>query len=369
MSFQEDFNNLADNVIGHVRGADKTVKLALTCLLAEGHLLIEGPPGVAKTSLAKVIAQSISGLRYRRIQFTPDLLPSDVTGARMPQPGGGLAFEQGPVFCNILLGDEINRASPKTQSALLEVMAERRVTTDGETRAVGAPFLCIATQNPIEYQGTYSLPEAQLDRFTMKLTMEHPEKQETEREVVAAALARPAAADDPRADDAVGAVVGKAWAAGALDDLGGDRLVSKVVFDRARLVEMIREVHAVYVAPKLVEYVVAIVHKTRDKGEHVLLGASPRGAIALAAAARAYAAAEGRDFTSAQDVVEVAVPVLAHRLIPDPDTWPSSLSVEGFVRSTVERVQPPSQAEAQRGHAEAAEAAAAAAAAAREPGR
>lgn len=327
-SFAESFEDLVGNVAGYVLGVDETVRLALVCLIAEGHLLIEGVPGVAKTSLAKAIAQSVGGLSHRRIQFTPDLLPSDVTGARMPQHGGVLEFEPGPVFCNVLVADEINRASPKTQSALLEVMAERRVTTDGVTRAVGSPFVCIATQNPIEYQGTYTLPEAQLDRFMMRLTMGYPETAH-ECRVVADGLGRMAAVDDATSDGPDGA-----------------RLVGPV-FGRERLIELIRHAHGVYVSGSLQRYVVDVVAQTRG-AEGVLLGASPRAAIALAAAARAHAAAEGRDFTTAQDVKAVAVPVLAHRLIMDADTWAPSDSAADFVQAVLDRVQTPKDSEVER---------------------
>ena len=329
-SFADSFEELVQNVAGYVLGANKTVRLALVCLIAEGHLLIEGVPGVAKTSLAKAIAQSVGGLSHRRIQFTPDLLPSDVTGARMPQEGGVLEFEPGPVFCNVLVADEINRASPKTQSALLEVMAERRVTTDGVTRAVGSPFLCIATQNPIEYQGTYTLPEAQLDRFMMRLTMGYPETAD-ECRVVAGALGRPAAVDDTTPDGPDGA-----------------RLVGPA-FGRERLVELIRHAHGIYVAGTLQRYVVDLVAQTRDaKEDGVLLGASPRAAIALAAAARAHAASKGGDFTTAQDVKEVAIPVLAHRLIMDADAWAPSDAAADFVQAILDRTQPPKESEVER---------------------
>lgn len=174
---RQRFHELLGNIESFIRGKPEAVRLVLVCLLAQGHLLIEDVPGVAKTSLAKALARSIDGASVRRVQFTPDLLPSDVTGVQIyVQASGSFEFRRGPVFANILIGDEINRASPKTQSALLEVMAERQVTVDGDTYAVPDPFLCIATQNPIDHLGTYSLPEAQLDRFLMRIPLGIPRK-------------------------------------------------------------------------------------------------------------------------------------------------------------------------------------------------
>ncbi|ACU72734.1 ATPase associated with various cellular activities AAA_3 [Catenulispora acidiphila DSM 44928] len=293
-SFKIDFDRLEARIRAAIRGNDKNVRFALICFFAEGHLLIEGVPGVAKTSLAKAIAQSIKDIRPARIQFTPDLLPSDVTGSRVYRQGGVLEFEHGPVFNHIVIGDEINRASPKTQSALLEAMAERQVTTDGETRPLERPFMCVATQNPVEHQGTYVLPEAQIDRFMMMLSMEYPTVDD-EVQVVTDELvdAEPSATESSAEPEPV--------------------------VDLARALRMIGQARKVYVAPLLKKYAVEVVHATRNPRAGVWLGASPRGSIALVAAARTHAAAMGRDYTVTQDVKQVAPAVLAHRVLMDPD--------------------------------------------------
>lgn len=281
--FAAAFQRLSDNITRFIHGKDDVVRLALVCLFAEGHLLIEDVPGVAKTSLARAIANSVGAARLGRIQFTPDLLPSDVTGTSVfRQNVERFVFEPGPVFCHILLGDEINRASPRTQSALLEVMGERQVTVDGHSYGVDSPFMCIATQNPIEMQGTYPLPEAQIDRFMMMLRIGYPGRVDEEK-VVAEGLQRhtPAA------------------------------LRPVLSLDEVR--RMIDRVRTVAVAPPLHRYIVDIARASRQDPD-VDLGISPRGTVALALAAQAHAACTGRAYTTAQDVKDVAVPVLRHRL-------------------------------------------------------
>ena len=288
-AFQRQFQELASNIETFIRGKSEVVRLTLVCLFAEGHLLIEDVPGLAKTSLAKAVAKSITGTKVRRIQFTPDLLPSDVTGSPvLNQKTGTFEFREGPVFTNILLGDEINRASPKTQSALLEVMAEGQVTADGEPRQVKWPFLCMATQNPIEHQGTYPLPEAQLDRFMMRISMGYPADVADEAEIIRDGVQR-------RKPEQLSAVM-------QLSDLN----------------TMIKTVQVVHVSPELEEYIAILVRATRSHPD-VRLGVSPRGGIALASAAQAQAAAEGRTFATADDVKFVAVPVLNHRVLLTPE--------------------------------------------------
>jgi MoxR-like ATPase len=287
--FQRRFLEVCKNIDDFIRGKPQVVHLALVCLFAQGHLLIEDVPGVAKTSLAKAIARSVAAATVKRIQFTPDLLPSDVTGVHVfDQATGRFEFRQGPVFANILLGDEINRASPKTQSALLEVMAERQVTVDGDPRSVPFPFLCIATQNPIEHQGTFSLPEAQLDRFMMRITIGYPTELADEVEIIADGIAR-------RTPEELRSVM-------ELDDL--------------RL--MIQAVQDLHVSTELQRYIATITRATRNHPD-VKLGVSPRGSIALANAAQAYAISMGRGFATADDVKAVAVPVLNHRLMLTPE--------------------------------------------------
>ena len=310
-TFQRRFRELAGNVEDFIRGKSEVVRLALVCLLAEGHLLIEDVPGVAKTSLAKAIARSIAGAQVRRIQFTPDLLPADVTGVQVYDPTSGrFEFRQGPAFANILLGDEINRASPKTQSALLEVMAEQQVTVDGVAHAVPHPFLCIATQNPVEHQGTYALPEAQLDRFLMRITIGYPDELAEEVSVVADGLAR-------RRPEELTPVI-----------------------ELAELRTMIDGLRELHVAPKLQSYVATIARSTRRHPD-VRLGVSPRGSIALATAARAYAASTGRVFVTADDVKAVAVPVLSHRLLLTSEARFQKRAPEAIVAEILEGVPVP----------------------------
>jgi MoxR-like ATPase len=282
--FRERFQALSDNIGQFIRGKTEVVRDSLVCLFARGHLLIEDVPGVAKTSLAKAIGRSIAGGVVKRIQFTPDLLPSDVTGVQIyDQNRGVFEFRRGPVFANILLGDEINRASPKTQSALLEVMAERQVTVDGAPFEVPDPFLCIATQNPIEHQGTFSLPEAQLDRFMMCIRIGYPLYQD-EMMIVA----------------------------NGISGYVPEQLSPMMDLEDVRA--MIGIVGQVHVSPALQGYLVRITAATREMAD-VRLGISPRGTIALAIAAQARAASEGRSFVSPDDIKALTVPVLAHRLL------------------------------------------------------
>lgn len=274
---------IIDNVAGFIQGKRDVISLAVTCLLAEGHLLLEDVPGVGKTSLARSIAATL-GMSWHRIQFTPDLLPSDVTGVSIFHQGSAtFEFHAGPVFAHVVLADEINRASPRTQSALLEVMEERTVTVDGVTHPVPRPFMVLATQNPIEMDGTFPLPEAQLDRFLMSISIGYPDL-ESEVRVLA--------------NSHRGLNVDELSAVGSADDI-------------RRMVALARSVH---VDPSVMEYVVRLVGATRTM-PGVRLGASPRGSVGLLRAAQVAAAMAGRTYASPADVQRLAVPVLAHRLV------------------------------------------------------
>ena len=285
--FAERFRAIEANVEKVVQGKHREIRLALAALVAEGHILIEDVPGVGKTMLAKAIARSID-CSFRRIQFTPDLLQTDVTGVNVfNQERGDFEFKPGAIFANIVLGDEINRASPKTQSALLECMEERQVTIDTETYQLGVPFMVIATQNPIEHEGTYPLPEAQLDRFMMRLAIGYPSA-DVEAEILATHGVRSTLTD-------ISAVT--------------DALMVREMIDRAR---------AVHVSQAVRRYIVELVETTRNHPD-VYLGASPRASIMLLRAARALAAAEERDFVIPDDVKALAKPVLSHRVIVTAD--------------------------------------------------
>ncbi|WP_197319152.1 MoxR family ATPase [Saccharomonospora sp. NB11] len=274
---------IVDNVCGVIRGKPELVRLAVAALFAEGHLLVEDVPGLGKTTLARCLARSVDG-RWSRVQCTPDLLPGDVTGVTVyRQKDDEFTFHPGPVFANVVVADEINRATPRTQSALLEVMAERRVTVDGVAHEVPRPFLVLATQNPIELEGTYRLPEAQRDRFLMRLSVGYPDL-DTEVLVVLSDCAGVSA-----------------------DDL-------TPVVDVATLRAVIDDVRMVHLERAVVEYAARLAAATRVH-EAVRYGASPRGSIALVRTAQAVAAMDDRTFVTPDDVKEVAVPVLAHRLV------------------------------------------------------
>jgi MoxR-like ATPase len=281
------FRALVDNVERVIQGKREAVHLALVCLLASGHLLIEDVPGVGKTSLAKAIARSIGGT-WHRVQFTPDLLPSDVTGVSVwNRLSGEFEFRPGGVFANIVLADEINRASPKTQSALLEAMEERQVTVDGVTYPLDAPFMVIATQNPIELEGTYPLPEAQLDRFLMRIEIGYPDR--------AAEVA----------------ILESQTSHVSVEQL-------EPVVTAAEVTAVADAIATVHVAAPLRNYIVDLADATR-RNHDLALGASPRGALALQRAARALAASLGRDYVMPDDVKRVAPVVLEHRLLLTPD--------------------------------------------------
>jgi MoxR-like ATPase len=285
--FADVFAAIVENVEQVIQGKEGAIRLALVCLVAEGHLLIEDVPGVGKTSLAKAMAVSL-GCEWRRIQFTPDLLPSDVTGVNVySRSKGTFEFRPGGIFANIVVGDEINRASPKTQSALLEAMEERQVTVDATTYELPPPFMVIATQNPVEHEGTYPLPESQLDRFLLRIRMGYPDRG-SEIEMLDAH-------GDHSVIDQLGAVAGP-------KDVQGMTAVA----------------HAVHVHPTLKGYLVDLADATRNH-ESLALGISPRATLALQRAARANAASEGRDYVLPDDVKALAGPVLEHRLMLTPE--------------------------------------------------
>jgi len=277
---------IADNINSVVLGKPHVVRLALTALFAQGHVLLEDVPGVGKTTLARAIAATLHG-QWRRIQFTPDLLPSDVSGVTIfNQASRAFEFHPGPVFANIVIADEINRASPKTQSSLLEVMEERNVTVDGVRHPVPRPFLVVATQNPVEMDGTYRLPEAQLDRFLVKLSVGYPD------ELVEIEVLRGATVRSPEALEAV--------------------------TDTATVGEMVRMAQLVHIADPLYAYAVRLAAATRTHPQ-VRVGVSPRGVIALTRAACAYALIDGRGWIMPEDLKTLAEPVFAHRILLSPD--------------------------------------------------
>ena len=295
-TFADGFQAIVDNVERVIQGKTEAVRLAVTCLVAEGHLLIEDVPGVGKTSLAKAMAATL-GCAWHRIQFTPDLLPSDVTGVNVySRANGSFEFRPGGVFANIVLGDEINRASPKTQSALLEAMQERQVTVDATTYGLPTPFMVIATQNPVEHEGTYPLPESQLDRFLMRIPMGYPDR-----------AAEIQMLDLHGGPDAV-----------AIEEL-------RPVTTTERVVAMTEAARAVHVAPALKGYMVDLAEATR-RHPSLALGISPRATLALQGAARARAASVGREYVVPDDVKHLAGPVLEHRLVLTPEATIAGVS-------------------------------------------
>ncbi|HET9260643.1 MAG TPA: AAA family ATPase [Acidimicrobiia bacterium] len=307
--FGRRFDQIVSNVETVIQGKRDVVELMALAMVSEGHVLIEDVPGVGKTQLAKSLARSIAG-EFNRIQFTPDLLPSDVTGVSVwDRNAGEFEFKAGPIFANIVVGDEINRASPKTQSALLEAMEERQVTSDGVTRALDPPFMVIATQNPLEHEGTYPLPEAQLDRFMMRVVIGYPSR-EKELEILDTHGVRSTFHD--------------LQAVASLDDV-------------AELVGIAREVA---VSPSVKKYIVDLIEGTRLHPD-VMLGASPRSALFLQRIARSRAAARGRDYTMPDDVKDLAGPVLEHRLALRPEAQMRGETVASIIQDVMGRIRVP----------------------------
>jgi MoxR-like ATPase len=291
-------------------GKRDALELVLLGFLADGHVLIEDFPGLAKTLTARSFAQVLD-IEFKRIQFTPDLMPSDVTGSSVyNQRTGDFDFRRGPIFTNLLLGDEINRAPPKTQAALLEAMQERQVTTEGETLRLDPPFLVIATQNPIEYEGTYPLPEAQLDRFLLRVNFGYPSRDD-EWSLLERRLER-----------------------------ASDELQLEAVIEGRGLVEMQEAIEQVHVTEPVGRYVVDVVSGTRTS-RRVQVGASPRGSLALLKLSRCRAVLAGRDFVTPEDVKAVAAPALAHRLMLRPELWVQRIRPEDIVREVLETVPTP----------------------------
>jgi len=307
--FDDQFQKVTDNIERVIQGKRSAIELVAVSLIAEGHLLIEDVPGVGKTLLAKALARSID-CSFQRVQFTPDLLPSDVTGVSVwDRERGNFTFRPGPVFANVVLGDEINRASPKTQAALLEAMEEQQVTVDAETHLLDSPFIVIATQNPIEHEGTYPLPEAQLDRFMMRVTMGYPSR-EKELEML-----------------------NTHGSGSSFKDLKPVIHAEDVV----RMASIAREVH---VADVLKGYLIDLAETTRNHPD-ILLGASPRATLFLQRAARSVAAADGRDYASPDDVKAILTPVLNHRLIVRPEAQMRGITTADVVDQVAATVPVP----------------------------
>ena len=290
---------IVTNLGSAVHASPETLRLPLLCLLAEGHVLVEDVPGVGKTVLAKALARSLE-LSFHRVQFTPDLLPADVTGVNVfDRQSGAFRFRPGPVFANVLLVDEINRASPKTQSALLEAMQETQVTVDGTTHVLERPFLVIATQNPVEYEGTFPLPEAQLDRFAVRMTIGYPPHDDEARMLAEQTTSPP------------------------LDHL-------RPVAGHAELLAAIEAVRHVHVEESITRYIVSLLRHTRASSR-LALGGSPRSGIALLSLAKARALVEGREFVVPEDIHALAGPVLAHRLILAPEARATGVTADDLV--------------------------------------
>ncbi len=307
--FAQTFDRLTTNISGAVLGKRHVVRLVLTCLMSEGHILLEDFPGTGKTSLAKALANTVQGTN-QRIQFTPDLLPSDVTGVQIyDQKAQTFEFHPGPIFATIVLADEINRASPKTQSALLEVMEEGHVTVDGVRHQVGPPFMVIATQNPIEQAGTYRLPEAQLDRFLMKTSLGYPDHESTMALLADASIRDRSAAVAPV-------------------------ITAKAVADMSALAD------SVHVDPAILAYVSRLAEETRSNPS-VKLGVSVRGCLAYIRAAKTWAAADGRSYVVPEDIKVLAQPILAHRLLLDAEAQFTGTTVDQVIAAVLAAVPPP----------------------------
>ena len=316
-----EFQGQADRIINEVSralvGKHDALRLALVAMAADGHMLIEDLPGLGKTLMARSFASAL-GLDFKRVQFTPDLMPADITGTSIyNQASGGFEFLSGPVFTNLLLADEINRAPAKTQAALLEAMQERQVTVDGETRPLDVPFLVIATQNPLEFEGTYPLPEAQLDRFLSRLAIGYPDPDD-EAQILKQRVER-----------------------------HEDEVVISQVMDKVGFRKMQKALEEIHVSRAVIRYIVALVGATRANAQ-LQVGASPRGALALMKLARGWAALDGRDYVLPDDVKTVAVPALAHRVSLKPELWIQDQGTQQAILETIASVPTPSASELAR---------------------
>ncbi len=312
MSRPNELIELAGALGAVVRGQDTAIELLLIAMLSEGHVLVEDVPGVGKTTLARTLARAL-GLEFSRVQFTPDLLPADISGSSVLDPRDGtFHFSKGPIFTQLLLADEINRASPRTQSALLEAMSERQVTIDGTTRQLPRPFFVVATQNPVDLEGTYPLPEAQLDRFLLRLSLGYPSI-EQELEML----------EDRQRVDPI------------------DKVTSTLSADA--LFAMQNKVREIAVTKPVAQYILRVIRATREGVPELELGVSPRGSLSMYRAAQARAFLQGRDFVNPDDVFALAMPVLAHRLVLGDEARFASAGAEPILRRVLESVEPPLQ--------------------------